>query len=199
MARVLLGWEMGSGFGHVVSLLAIAEALAARGHEPVLVLKDLHGPAQLLAKVTFPRLQAPIWLGRPDPSFTASSYTDILKMRGFTDAESLLVRVEAWHRLIELTGADLVVCDHSPTLALAAYQTLPAVMIGNDFTLPAIEGDAFPTLGISAQPQASARDMLAVIADVQVRRHRPVPSSLAALFTDARRFVCTIPPMVTQK
>ena len=49
MARVLMGWELGGGLGHIGGLLPIAEGLAAQGHEPIFVVKNL--PKAILRKL----------------------------------------------------------------------------------------------------------------------------------------------------
>ena len=89
MGTVLLGWELGDGLGHVTKLLEIAHELAAHGHSPVLALKDFVVARPLLRDVPFPILQAPIWWQPVPPSFRASSYADILALKGFADADGL--------------------------------------------------------------------------------------------------------------
>ncbi len=40
-----MGWEMGTGLGHVVPLLAVARGLREHGHRPVLARRDVVEPA----------------------------------------------------------------------------------------------------------------------------------------------------------
>ena len=77
--------------GHVARLLPVARELAARGHRPILVVKNLVEPAPLLADVPFPILQAPFWHPRQwfaTGPFVASNYADILAVRGFADPDT---------------------------------------------------------------------------------------------------------------
>ena len=150
-----MGWELGAGLGHVQPLLSVAKALAGRGHQPVFAVKNLLEAAPLLGAEPFTVLQAPQWPPRPQGAkpFRASSYADILAIRGFADADELFPLVRAWQALIDLVRPDLIVCDHSPTLCLAAYRSVPVVMIGTGFTVPPAEHSEFPPLQPSVAPQ----------------------------------------------
>src|SRR4051794_2356701 len=118
MARVLLGWELGGGLGHVGGLLPIAQGLAAQGHEPLLAVKDLPGALPVLQGRGFALLQAPLGPQKVPAQFTASSFADILAIRGFADGAELENQVGAWQTLLDLSGAKLVVSNFSPTLNL---------------------------------------------------------------------------------
>ncbi len=79
-------------------------------------------------------------------SFLASSYADILAIKGYADADRLGLLVNAWQTLIDLTRAELVIADDAPTLCLAAYGVVPTVVIGIGFAVPPTEGSDFPNL-----------------------------------------------------
>jgi UDP:flavonoid glycosyltransferase YjiC (YdhE family) len=189
-----MGWELGSGLGHVRPLLAVAKELAARGHRPVFAVKSLLEAAPVLREQRFAVLQAPVFPPRENPGgrpFRAASFADILAIRGFADADELAVIVDGWQRLIELVQPDLIVCDHSPTLCLAAYQAIPVVMLGTGFTVPPSDGAVFPPLLTDVPPLCPQEHVLDVVREVQRRRQRPSPSTLPGLFAPAARFVCT--------
>ncbi len=134
-----MGWELGAGFGHVQPLLNVARELARHGHRPVFAVKNLLEAAPLLNSEPFPVLQSPLWPTRRmrgEQAFRAASYADILAIRGFADPEELYPLVRGWRSLIDVVRPDLIVCDHSPTLCLAAYRSVPVVMIGTGFTVP---------------------------------------------------------------
>ncbi len=126
MARVLLGWELGGGLGHVANLLPLAHELARLGHEPVFALRDISEPWPLLSATGYRIFQAP-WLrdrpnltgGRP---FRARSYADILAYNGFDEPGVLQSLVSAWDRLLETIDPELVVIEHAPALCLAWRQ-----------------------------------------------------------------------------
>jgi UDP:flavonoid glycosyltransferase YjiC (YdhE family) len=192
-----MGWELGAGLGHVQPLLSVARALASHGHQPVFAVKNLLEAAPLLGAESFPVLQSPQWPPRPAPAkpFRAATFADILAIRGFADADELLPVVRAWQSLIDLVRPDLIVCDHSPTLCLAAYRSVPVAMIGTGFTVPPAEHPEFPSLGTGVEPQMPHEKLLAVVREVQRRRNRPAPDTLPGLFADCARFVCTVPEL----
>ena len=90
MATVLLGWELGGGLDHVRALIEIAHDLKLHGHDPVLALRATS--AALPYAGSFPILKAPSYR-RPRqlgaPPFRAATFSDILAIRGFADAEVL--------------------------------------------------------------------------------------------------------------
>ena len=72
MAKFLMGWELGDGLGHAARIKPLAQELQRRGHEVLLVLRDLVQPAEILQDLQgTPRLQAPHWQhqtrGLPQP------------------------------------------------------------------------------------------------------------------------------------
>jgi rhamnosyltransferase subunit B len=192
MATVLLGWELGDGFGHIAYLIKVAHELAARGHRPVLAVKDIAVASPLLRDLPYRVLQAPLWLRPPPIGFIAASFADILAIRGYADADGLLHLLNAWQSLIELTGAELVVCDFAPSLCLAAYGVLPTVLIGAGFDVPPASGDEFPRLGPGQGTGISSDRILEIVCDVQRRRGRPAPESLPSFMATPNRFVHTI-------
>lgn len=152
MARILLGWELGFGLGHIANLLPVAEALADRGHEPILVVRDVVGIWPLVRDSRLTILPAPIFFDRPHiPEVGFRSYADLLAVHGYDDPEALEPMVRAWQQLIESTQPQLVVAEHAPTLCLACYGRLPAVNLGTGFTVPSEQADGnFPILNPDA-------------------------------------------------
>src|ERR1019366_1370329 len=70
MSRIAFVWELGSSYGHISVLLPFARRLKQRGHDVVLVLRELHNVSGILGD-EIPILQAPLWLpqlnGLPEP------------------------------------------------------------------------------------------------------------------------------------
>lgn len=197
MATVLLGWELGDGLGHVQRLLQVARGLAAHGHRCVFALRNVVDPAPLLDDESFMVLPAPVC---PVHSlvlrnFHAASYADILAASGFGSAADLYALTTAWQRLIEMVRPELIVGDHSPTLCLAAYGTLPTVLVGTGFTVPPAEAPFFPPLGTAARPLLPQEQILGIVQQAQRRRARPIPDSLGGIFAPAVRLVCTFPEL----
>jgi hypothetical protein len=195
---VLLGWELGAGLGHVQRLVRLARALASHGSRPVLAVQDPVDPWPALRDASFPMLQAPVWQPRPgrdSPSFQAASYADILAVHGYADVEDLAPMVQAWQGLFDVVQPAVIICDHSPTLCLAAYGAVPTVVVGNGFTVPPVEEPAFPLLRPRRNLLVPEAELLAVIQDVQRRRGRPAPDTLPGLFARAERFLTVLPEM----
>jgi len=198
MKTVLLTVELGEGFGHVGPLLDLARGLRRRGHRPVFALRDVVGPRGLLEDEDLPVLQAPRWTkgafvrGRP---FRPSSYADILAALGFSGAADLAALVRSWDALLGLVKPDLIVADHSPTVCLAAYGTIPVAVVGNGFTVPPADQASFPPLCPDAPPLMSQARLLENVRAVQRRRGRPAPPSLPALFDAPLRAVGTLPEL----
>ena len=58
MSKILLAWELGADYGHVMRFATLARELTRRGHEPVLVLKDLTHAEALLRDLGRGKFQA---------------------------------------------------------------------------------------------------------------------------------------------
>lgn len=193
MGRVLIGWELGAGLGHVRRLLAVARGLAAHGHRPIFVVRNLVEPGPVLSGERFPVLQAPMYPPRPrSKPFKAAAISDIFATQGFDNPDELLCMVEAWQRLIDLTRPELIISDYSPTLSLAAFGVNPMVIVGDGFTMPPSDLSSFPLLRPSVPITMPQDRILAVVREVQWRRKRPAPETLPGLFAADARFVCTL-------
>lgn len=198
MVKVLVGWELGAGLGHVRRLLAVSRGLAAYGHQPVFAIRNLVEPWPALRDAPFPLLQAPQWQPRPDQTgkhFRAAAISDIFAMQGFDSPDDLLPMVEGWQNLINLTRPGLIISDYSPTLCLAAYGVNPMVIVGDGFTMPPDDLPTFPILRPQFRETMPQKRMLTVIAEVQRRRKRPSPDTLPGLFAAEARYVCTLPEL----
>jgi hypothetical protein len=193
---VLLGWELGGGFGHVQRLGALAQGLAERGLRPVLAVKDLAMAGTFLRSWPFPVVQAPLrHLRTEGANFLAASYADVLAVRGFASADELWPLVQAWQGLLDLVRPALVVCDQSPALCLAAYGLVPAVNLGAAFGLPPADGAAFPRLVPGRKLLVPEEQLLAAVREVQRRRRLPAPDTLPGLLAGGPRFLTFLPQL----
>ena len=91
MARILLAWELGDGFGHVSRMLTIAEELRDRGHDCVFVVRNLEVVAARVQAAGFDVLPAPTQAIRYAASngHPPTSVGDILAFIGFAEVERL--------------------------------------------------------------------------------------------------------------
>jgi rhamnosyltransferase subunit B len=200
MATILFGWELGSGFGHVRPLLAVARELAARGHKPVFAVRNTGDSWRMLRHEGFPVFQGPMWQERPwcfEGDFSARTFADILAFHGWDDPDVLESLVRGWDELVDRVRPALIVVDHAPALVLAGFRTIPVVHVGTGWAIPPHDLPEFPVLnpdGRALVPQAA---VLASVAEVQRRRGRPAPPTLPALYSDGARFITVFPELDT--
>ena len=137
MSRILLTWEMGGGYGHLVRLRAFAEPLIAAGHEVSFALHELRLAPRYLSDLDARWLSAPSGGVRAQKPLALKSFPEILLMQGFNDADALYARMRAWHGIYDLVQPDLVIYDHSAT-AMLAYRGRDArqVAVGTGFFNP---------------------------------------------------------------
>ncbi len=192
----LLSWELGSGLGHARRLLATARALQRRGWTPVVAARELWRCAAEYAHAGIPLIQAPLHrgLGAEEASrFRACSFADIMAACGYRRADDLSSIVSAWDYVIDIVKPLIVVADYSPILALAAYQRVPVIAIGDGFVLPPPHLPCMPLLRDRGTEAADEQQLLANAAAVQHRRGRAIPQRLPALIGGEAHIVCTYP------
>jgi len=138
MAKVLLAWELGGNYGHLVALRALARELKRHGHACTFAVRGLGSAQAFLDPQLGPLVQAPVRLtpGR-NRVRTQLSYASLLHNIGFNDPVELAGRIQAWRTLYSALGTEFVFADHSP-VALVAARTLgiPSARLGNGFTVP---------------------------------------------------------------
>ncbi len=187
-----MGWELGSGLGHIMPLLAIARRLRERGHRSILALRDVGGPASLLRDEGFTVVQAPLWRARRDQNGrlrATATFADILASMGFADGDHVGANLAAWDGLFDITAPDLVISDHSPGLCLAARGRVPMLTLGNGFTLPPPELEEFPDLQPGVRPLLPQPVFLARLnAVLETRGVAPLPR-LPAIYESEERYV----------
>lgn len=194
--RVLLAWELGDGVGYAEWLITIARALARRGCEPVIALRNIETTAALYADDSFPVIPAPYTEGRLRPDYNAkvfapTSFADLMAANGFGTVEHLATMVRPWQDLLDLTRPDVVVGTYCPILGLACYGGPPLVLIGHSYTMPPADQPYFPSFNKNRAPYADQDALLTIVQQVQTARGRPVPRHLTDFYRGAARFVFT--------
>jgi hypothetical protein len=170
--------------------------LAARGHEPVLALRNIVEPAPLLQDAGFAVLQAPFWPPRPQAAgtqFRAASFADILALQWGGPQAELLSVLAAWDQLLALVRPDAVLAHYAPNLCLAGFGHLPLAVFGDGFSTPPGHLPRFPRLQRDAAPLLPEAALLDRIAAAQAKRGRPAPDGLPALFAGRQQYVCSFP------
>jgi len=134
MARIEFAWELGAGTGHVTTLLPIASAMKARGHDVRFFLRDLSAGADLEGAAEIQREGAPIWSGPPTCE-APLNLGEILLNFGYHDAPQHQLLVDAWRE--RLKGSHAVVANVAPAAHLAALTLgMPSFEISQGFHVP---------------------------------------------------------------
>ncbi len=134
MAKIDFAWELGAGTGHVTTLLPIASAMKARGHEVRFLLRELASGADLHGAAEIPREGAPIWSGPPTIQ-NPLNLGEILLNFGYHDPPQNKALVDAWRERLQGSGA--VVANVAPAAHLAALTLgIPSFEISQGFHVP---------------------------------------------------------------
>ena len=134
MAKIEFAWELGAGTGHVATLLPVAAAMQARGHDVRFLLRDLSAGADLDGAAEIPREAAPIWSGPPTCE-APLSLGEILHNFGYHDPPQTKTLIDAWRE--RLKGSHAVVANVAPAAHLAALTLgIPSFEISQGFHVP---------------------------------------------------------------
>jgi hypothetical protein len=184
--KILLGWELGAGQGHIQRLVTLAQQLEAQGHTPVFALK-----AYNLKGIDFPwqRLEPPQlpFSGR-DISYT---FADVLATFGFDDVTLLRAHIAAWQAILRDVKPALVITDHAPGLVLAAQNIAPTIVIGSPFAVPP-PVETFALIRCPAPTEAFERGQRVSDAVHQVSQ---LDAPLGQLLNGDRSFIFSVPEL----
>ena len=194
--RILFIWELGDGLGHVSRILPLARRLEQAGEICMFAVRNVENSHKLLGDTGMAMLQAPFTQPVTDYDGKAAigAYGDIMETIGYGRVERLLALLTAWDGLFETARPDLIVADYAPTALLAARGRIPAVAIGDWFTLPPSTLAAFPHLRESG-PRIEEARMLEVVRESQRRRGAASPAALPGILDCAAPFIITLPEL----
>ncbi len=199
MAKILLGWEYGSGMGHIALLMPIAKALQAQGHEIVLGLRDVVGTEPMTRDTGMRVNLVPYLDGKAELKGTTHTLADIFHQAGFMAQNALLSLGVRWHEILSLEKPDLVICELSPTLAMASIGRIPTVTIGTGYSNPPtgrmMPDTRFWKKDLPLESIQNEQTLQKVICDV--RKYlglKPLPF-FSDLFGGEGSFVCTYPEL----
>jgi UDP:flavonoid glycosyltransferase YjiC (YdhE family) len=188
MAHVLLGWELGGNRGHATALLAIADALTARGHRVSFALQrvDALPPERLAGAEVWPAPISPrllVNIGKPRRG--ANSFGDIMARLGADDPDMVEGMLRAWDLLLRTIRPDAVIGEYAPFLLAAAWGRVPSIAVGTAFSTPPAHMERFPSL----DGEPAAFDEAAVLAGLNRALERlgrtPIAAYPALLQADA--------------
>jgi UDP:flavonoid glycosyltransferase YjiC (YdhE family) len=137
VARILLAWELGGDYGHLMRFLTLARELARRGHEPVFALRELTHVDAVLGDEPFRVFQAPIFVANVSGLPPAIGFAETLMRLGFLHPSTLTALCRGWRTLVDAIAPDLAVFDYAPTGLLATRGcAVPRVLFGSSFSVP---------------------------------------------------------------
>ena len=139
MSRILLCWEIGTDYQHLLSLQAIARFYQSKGHEVWVAGRDVTKLRRLFSDVKINVIQAPhsdsaaeLGVEKQAPR----SYADFLRRCGFHHSDALSGLMSAWRSMFSFIKPDLLLCDHAPVALLAARGLLRGGRYGQDRNSP---------------------------------------------------------------
>ena len=137
MARILLAWELGGDYGHLMSFLTLGRELARRGHEPVFALRELTHVDAVLGDEPFRVFQAPIFMANVSGLPRAIGFAETLMRLGFLHPSTLTALCRGWRNLVEVLAPQLALFDYAPTALLATRGLpIPRALFGSSFSVP---------------------------------------------------------------
>ena len=196
MAKIEFAWELGAGTGHVTTLLPLARAMAARGHEVRFLLRDISAGADLEGAQAIPREGAPVWVGPPTVA-APLNLGEILLNFGYHDPPQHKALVDAWRE--RLRDSHAVVANVAPAAHLAARTLgIPSFEVSQGFHAPPPGMPSAPLRHWEAAPrsrlEASDRRVLEVINSVLSGHGAPKLSTIGELF-EGRLMLLTYPEL----
>jgi UDP:flavonoid glycosyltransferase YjiC (YdhE family) len=196
MAKIEFAWELGAGTGHVTTLLPVAAALKARGHEVRFFLRDLSAGADLDGAKDIPREGAPVWSG-PATCAAPLNLGEILLNFGYHDPPQHKALIDAWRE--RLQSSHTVVANVAPAAHLAARTLgIPSFEISQGFHAPPPAMPAPPLRHWEPAPrarlEAADRQVLQVINTVLAGYGARPLSTLGELFA-GRLMLLTYPEL----
>jgi rhamnosyltransferase subunit B len=193
---VLVAWELGGGFGHTRRLLLICSHLAARGVRLVFAIRNDADVSAIQAAFPDASILTAPRLPRLTPDAPGRTYADLLLGCGYHSADTLRDGVAEWCRIFARESVAVVLCDHSPTVVLAAAGRVPVVHIGSGFATPPT-GHPLLTLRPGADNGAKQREaqVLRAIQEVQHEIGTMPLTQISDLFRSAECFSCCLPEL----
>lgn len=133
-SRIVMAWELGHGYGHVMPLATLARALTERGHEVIVVVRDLLRARRAFEGLPARILSAPHFPGPAGQAQQQNSLADVIWFDGGGhSAASFDALFQAWRELLKLLRADLLIADAAPVALAAAHGVMPTLSYDNGF------------------------------------------------------------------
>lgn len=201
--RILCVWELGGNLGHLANLRLFAERALKRGHQVVLVVRELHQVPAVFAGLDVEVWQAPhLKLPSLNAKKPMVSYTDMAVQQCFGSESQLQLLVQTWQRLFQVIRPDLVIYDHAPSALVASVgKPWKKWAVGSGFLIPRTDGEymgVFPDVRRSPDNGETLRlreqQALSMINAVLKRQNLQPWQTLNPLFCQCdRQLLMTVP------
>lgn len=184
-ARVLLAWEYGAGYTHVVNILAVARHLRAAGIECLAALHDVRHACRF-AELGIATVQNHVW---PQARRWAAhederphlGFLDVLGNLGFGKPDWVAGAIAHYDGIFDLFRPDLVLAENAYGAQLAARKKVRSIAFGFGQFLPAIVEGRFA--GPDAEPTSwSAAEILSGLNEGLARGGRAPLDRLEDMF-----------------
>ncbi len=203
MGNVLLGYEFGANWGHVATLLPLAEELARRGHRALIGARDVTALEPVLPRLRargIEILAAPLLNPIIKPPFPqAHTAADVFIRFGIAEPSRLEGVARAWRDVMRWFKPDLVVADWAPLLALAARGVCPVVTVGSGYTVPPSGGPLPPfrpwQSEVPRSSEVNEANLLASIHTVQQAVGLGAPLAHLSDLWGEPAFACVLPEL----
>jgi hypothetical protein len=192
---LLFAWELGEGLGHLPALKALALAAKAEGARVVFALREPVPARSVLADVGAEILTAPFWPTPALPAKPSGSYADLIAANGFSSLETARTLIGRWDRLFDAVKPDLIVGEHAPGAAIAAFGRVPVALVGNGFVVPPDDKPVFPPFEVGRGDAAAQAPVLQAMGEALTALGRPAPREICEPFRGAFRGVFTLPAL----
>lgn len=161
--RILLGWEFGVGFGHIVHLREIAKHIGEA--HPCEFLFALRNPQNGIASglpsrsvVAVPGPPKSAGYKKPPGRATYGEYVSESLMR---EEGAFAWRLAGWEKIVRDFDPHLIIAEYAPGLSLFARGRWPVLAVGTGYTMPPPEMAAFPPIATFKRPlYASEPDII---------------------------------------
>ncbi|MFM9863059.1 MAG: glycosyltransferase [Micropepsaceae bacterium] len=192
---ILFAWELGEGLGHLPALKAIALAAKAEGARVVFALREPAPSRAALVEIGAQVLQAPFWPAPALPAKPSGSYADLIAANGFASVANAQSLIGDWDKLFDTVKPDLIVCEHAPGAAVAAFGRIPVAVVGNGFVVPPADGATFPPFEVGRGDAALQGAVLDVVREALTSLGRRAPAELCEPFRGVFRGVFAFPAL----
>ncbi|MFH7029275.1 MAG: hypothetical protein ACHBN1_28740 [Heteroscytonema crispum UTEX LB 1556] len=118
-------------------------------------------------------------------------FADILEIFGFGHANLLRSHLQSWRSIRQEVKPNLIIGDRAPGLVLAAYGIVPAIVVGDGFTVPP-PVEVFPTLRFPSPLESQQRQQQV---SSTVRQVLQLDISLGQLLNRDASFIFGIPEL----